>query len=441
MTRPLTLFEHQIADPQVVSWTAADTARLERLQRALGREELLRPVVRAGQVTIQATQYVGLIRLGERTIQILPKMHRADAPGPDAVQSATRNLLHLLAYTLRVPIHEQAVTPLLRQETDWFEILTGLFTQHLIEEWQRGAHRGYQAVDSDLPMLKGQWRVAEQIRRPATAHRFVVTYDEFSADNRLNRIFRYVVERLAARTRHAGNARRLGLLRQMMDEITLLPLATVTDAAPSLITRLNVRYAPLLNLARLFLAQEAPQLAADRLDAFAFVFDMNKVFEDFIAEFIRRHRATILPSAWQGCDLLVQTSDAARHLATREGGQEVFRLLPDLAFRLDGTFPLLLDTKYKRLDSSDTKLGVAQGDFYQMYTYAQRYACPHVLLLYPQTADQAIPLRGEFIIDLAGRDGVITAATVDLRGDLGTIAARQGLAAELRSIIGDLNHG
>jgi 5-methylcytosine-specific restriction enzyme subunit McrC len=392
-------------------------------------------------VTIQATQYVGLIRLGDRTIQILPKMHRAGVPTQDAERAATRNLLHLLAYTLRVPIYEQTVTPLLRQDTDWFEVLTGLFTHHLIDEWQRGAHRGYQTIDADLPMLKGQWRIAEQIRRPATAHRFAVTYDEFTADNRLNRIFRYVVERLAARTRHAGNARRLGLLRQMMDEITLLPAVTAADAAPSLITRLNARYAPLLNLARLFLAQEAPQLAADRLDAFAFVFDMNRLFEDFIAEFIRRHRAAILPPAWQGCDLLVQTSDAARHLATREGGQEVFRLLPDLAFRLDGAFPLLLDTKYKRLDSKDTKLGVSQTDFYQMYSYAQRYACPHVLLLNPQTAEQAVPLRGRFVVDLAGGQGVITAATVDLRGDLSTVAARQQLAAELQSIVGDFSHG
>ena len=49
---------------------------------------------------------------------------------------------------------------------DWFEILTRLFATHLREEWQRGASRGYQLVEDDLPTLKGKWRITEQIRRP-----------------------------------------------------------------------------------------------------------------------------------------------------------------------------------------------------------------------------------------------------------------------------------
>ncbi|HMA33848.1 MAG TPA: hypothetical protein VKY74_05145 [Chloroflexia bacterium] len=434
MSKISTLFEHQVADPALLAWTSADTARLERLQRTLGQVELLRPVVRHGQVTIQATQYVGVIRLGPRTIQVLPKMHRSGLPAADAVPAATRNLLHLLAYTLRVPIHEQAIAPLLQQDADWFEILTGIFARHLADEWGRGAHRGYQAVDAELGVMKGQWHVAEQIRRPASAHRFTVTYDEFTADNQLNRVFRYVVERLAARTRHPGNARRLSLLRQLLDEIALLPIVTAADAPPSLITRLNARYAPLLNLARLFLAQDAPQLGGGTLDTFAFVFDMNRLFEDFIAEFIRRHRATILPPAWQDCELLVQTQGATLHLATQAGGRQSFELRPDLAFRLAGAFPLLLDTKYKQLKDTDAKLGVAQGDFYQMYAYAQRYHCPRVLLLYPQTAGLDAPLQVPFAADGPGGAAVITAATVDLRGDLGQATVRQALQARLRTL-------
>ena len=54
------------------------------------------------------------------------------------------------------------------------------------------------------------------------------------------------------------------------------------------------------------------QLAARDLSAFAFVFDMNRVFEAFVVNFVRRHRHAILPpdlwdyfhQPWRQHDLL-----------------------------------------------------------------------------------------------------------------------------------------
>src|SRR5205823_9114854 len=98
-----------------------------------------------------------------------------------------------------------------------------------------------------------------------------------------------------------NDRRLLGDLRQLMDEVSLLSFVSAADASSTLLTRLNQRYAPLLNLARLFLDGGAIQLAADDLSMFAFVFDMNQLFEAFVANFIRRHRDEILPPALQKC--------------------------------------------------------------------------------------------------------------------------------------------
>ncbi len=218
-----------------------------------------------------------------------------------------------------------------------------------------------------------------------------------------------------------------------MNEITLLPIVGVADAAPSLITRLNTRFTPLLNLARLFLAQDALQLGSGDLTSFAFVFDMNVLFETFIARFLRRYRDQILPSALADCEMLPQTQGANRALA-RRGDQAVFWLRPDLAFRQGDAFPLLLDTKYKLLNTNDRKLGISSSDFYQMYAYAGRYACPRVLLLYPRTVEQApLPVT---CFTIPGADTIIAAATVDLQHDLGTTDGRRMLVQELAAIIG-----
>ena len=423
----LTLFEHEFRE---FDWNDRDLASLERLRRSAG-SEVLSATVRAGRRGLRAAQHVGVVRLGGRTVQVLPKIHRADA-GNDRkrAEEATRNLLHMLAEAGRLPASEHALAPLLRRGGDWFEILTRLFASHLSEEWRRGAHRFYQPVEDETPVLKGKWRVAEHLRRPARRHLFPVAFDEFTADNPLNRVFRFVVERLWRLTRDDSNRRALGELRQWMEEVTLVPHVGGSDAGPRLLTRLNRRFEPLLNLARLFLEGGSLQLAARDFETFAFVFDMNRLFESFVVNFIRHRRDSILPPRLWACDLLPQSHGAPRHLARDARGRDAFALHPDLAFRRGRDFPLLLDTKYKRLDPSDHKLGISPADFYQMHAYTRRYASPRVLLLYPQTSDMREPVRAPFTLEDGA--GTIEAVTVDLRVALSSGGGRDILGARLK---------
>lgn len=424
-----TLFEHGFSKN---AWTDDTVAALARLNRVYGADILL-ATVHQGKRKLQAAEYVGVLRLGAQTFQILPKMFRDDVNEAPALQ-ATRNLLRMLAFSNGLQIREHALAPLLSQNADWFEILTRLFAAHLQAEWQRGAQRDYQRSQDELPLLKGKWRIGEQLRRPVQHHRFFVAYDEFTGDNALNRVFRFVVERLWHLTRDAHNRQRLGELRQWMDEVTLVTFLTVDDAPRTLITRLNERFAPLLNLARLFLAQRSLQLAARDLETFAFVLDMNALFENFIVHFIRRHRADIMPQ-YADADLLAQTRGATRHLARHEVRGNLYLLKPDLAVRVDDLFPLLLDTKYKTLDARRNNFGVSQADMYQMYAYSQQYHCPHIMLLYPQTADMESAVNEE--VKIQGTHETIRVATVDVRGDLGKRETRNGLMRELKAIFAE----
>lgn len=426
----LTLFEHETV-PQELS--AHQLTLLAQLQQRLG-EKVLQPVYRTGSWYLRAGQYVGVVRLGPWTIQILPKIYKASDLSEEArARTATANLLHMLAYAGILRVRESEVSDLLSRESDWFEILTYLFARHLHEEWQRGPTRSYQVQEDELPLLKGKWRLNEQFRRPERAHRFAVAYDEFTADIPLNRIFRFVVERLSRLTRSSLNARLLGILRETLDDVTLVPVATVEEADRIAFNRLNARYEPLRNLARLFLDGGALQTASGDTSLFAFVFDMNAVFEGFIAGFLQRHRATALPAELQQHTMRPQSRGRSLSLAQSEG-EPYFRLKPDLLFHQGGANDLIVDTKYKRLDPSDRKLGISEADFYQMYAYAGRYQCPRVLMLYPQSAEVPATIRRQF--DAQGAvNATISAATIDIRRDLGRSFERAALATELCTIL------
>lgn len=430
MAPTFTLFEHE-AKP--FNWTDRDLLLLDRMRNEIG-SEVIRATVRRREKVIQASQYVGVVRLRNRTIQILPKIYRSDedADEQQRAKEATRNLLYMLELAGLLPVREHALAPLLRFGDDWFEILTRLFASHLLEEWQRGAYRTYHMVEDELPVLKGKWRITAQLKRPERRHIFSVAYDEFTADNHLNRIFRFVVERLWRLTRNSGNRQQLGELRQWMDEVELLPSVTVADANSSQLTRLNQRFAPLLNLARLFLDGGTLQMTAGDLSTFAFIFDMNQLFEMFIGSFIRRYRNEILDDQLADCELLMQSRGAKLFLA-RYKQRGIVQLIPDLTCRHGAKFSMLIDTKYKRLDRHDRKLGISQPDFYQMHAYAHRYECPRVILLYPQTVDMPEPLMRSFVIERTNE--VIEAATVDLRVDMRSKQAQRQLAQELKGIL------
>src|SRR5262245_44660857 len=97
MKSTVTLFEHGVTTG--FGLKDRDLVALERLHHSLG-VEILRPVTRRGAWELQATQHVGVVRLGRRTIQILPKIYRSSEHAKEKQRAleATRSLLQLLEY-------------------------------------------------------------------------------------------------------------------------------------------------------------------------------------------------------------------------------------------------------------------------------------------------------------------------------------------------------
>lgn len=380
--------------------------QLERLNRQAGVD-----LVKLGYREIKATSYVGVIQLGRVTLQILPKVDKNrenEAATDEHVRSAVSNLLWMLIYAGELPIREQGISSLLKQKSDVFEVLVHIFCARLIEQLARGPYRDYQRREELLPVLKGRWLLNRHLReRPLVQDRFLTAYDEFTADNPLNRVLCYTVHFLRCFSRDASNLRRLDLLRAWLEDVTLLPRVSSTDLRQVIFTRLNAGFEPIFNLACLFLTEEALQLQAGQTQVFSFLFDMNLLFESFVAGFLRRHRSDALPKHLQQCELLVQGGGRPYYLARNEQGQNRFQLKPDLLFREpnSSTISLIVDTKYKTHDR------IQEADVYQMYAYARRYNCQEVLLLYP---DARMPAQ-RLYIDQADWSGVPDGSAITLR--------------------------
>lgn len=130
----LSLFEYDLSNG--FNWTDREQEAIAKLEKIIG-DRLFDLTIHNGDREIKARQYVGVFRLGDRTVEVLPKMYRSSDAATQK-HEAVRNLLYMLEYTNQLNVKQYALASLSQQDLDWFEILTRLFAMNLLEEWQRG---------------------------------------------------------------------------------------------------------------------------------------------------------------------------------------------------------------------------------------------------------------------------------------------------------------
>lgn len=421
------VFEHEaIREPL----SNSEKNALEKLCGPCGQR-----MFEVGWREVRATSFVGVLQLGPRTLQVLPKMHRSDLRAGECERQATANLLYLLSYTGKLRVTEPEISRLTEKSAPLSEILYWIFAHRLWDAVRHELLRGYISIEARLDVMKGRWLVAAQAQRSDgwRRDRFDVAYDEFTEDNLANRLFNATVLRLSRWATWADTRSHLAQLRSAFAEVAdVTPRPKDFPEAAQWMQRYRRRagdgqlYRPLLEMARIFWAGAGPQPSPGRLDSFAFMFDMSQLFEEFIAEFIRRE----LHEIWQARGWSLRPQSGTRYLLCDESGSNLFKLVPDIRFETTTQeTALIVDTKYKLLEAAAAKAGVAEADAYQMFAYKERYRCPRLVLLYPQASET---IARDFSAD-ADSLPWLEVRTVDLQRDL--MREKMGLCEELARVL------
>ena len=219
-------------------------------------------------------------------------------------------------------------------------------------------------------------------------------------------IYLKAATRLALRVPRVDPEDRRRLLQQVAsleDVADEFMRADYLDRIP--ITRLNTHYQPALRLARLLLENLTLADQRGQHAASSFVVDMNRLFENFVTQRLRR--------ALRGH--LEVRSQSNRHLDTR---QQV-PIRPDLVFRKQGHEVYVADIKYKLTDDALART----SDYYQLLAYTTAMDLPEGVLIYC-LADGGVPERtitvrhaGKLLhtlaIDLSGPPSEVTAAITE----------------------------
>ena len=218
---------------------------------------------------------------------------------------------------------------------------------------RQGLLQGYRVTEETSLVVRGRVREAEQIlRRFGATLPVEVEYDEFTTDIAENRLLRTAVERLLRLPGVPHDVRR-GLLHQRarLADVTVIVRGRPLPAwQPS---RLNSRYQHALRLARTVLENASVEHAPGGLHVDSFLFDMNKLFEDFVTVALRE--------ACRGLGHSARLQDP-HHLDEAAA----IRMKPDFVLYEPGGAPCaVVDAKYK----AEKRDGFPDADLYQMLAY------------------------------------------------------------------------
>lgn len=378
-------------------------ALAERETRRLGvAQPILTPTTAP---SLRAGQVVGVLAVPGATVEILPKI---EGHAPSDVRRA---LTRMLAVAWGVPVVANEPALLATQRDDLLEILIRLFADRLLVAVRRGLPHRYRPREEDLQFLRGKLDIARQVSRHAVRpDRLACRFEELSVDTPLNRVLKAAVARLASVTASSASQRKLAELQARFEFVARSP-APVRELVR--LDRTNTAFHRLYSLARALLGGDWQSTTMGDRGGFGLLFPMNDLFEAYVG---RTMKAAIAPRR-------VHLQDTGNYAL--EGDHErVFALRPDIV--VDGD--IVIDTKWKRLNPTETALGVSQADVYQMLAYARAYRARRLVLLYPWYPDlpKVGPLRRWRVSE---GDTAFEIATVD-------VAEPRRVAGTLRDIVG-----
>jgi 5-methylcytosine-specific restriction enzyme subunit McrC len=327
-----------------------------------------------GHRRITATQYVGYVEVGDLAIEILPKADRASVPRTTA---AWRDgLLEMLAVATGLRLQSPSSASQRTRRSSLLELVVARFIEELSLLLHQGLAKGYREDEQNGSTFRGRLAMAEHLRaNVARADRFYVRTQTYDVDLLLNRILGAALAEIDGLALSNSIRARVDTCRADFPEIGDLRPTTETFRRIRL-GRATLRYENALHLAQMILEHNGPQLRAGATRVFALLFDMNVLWERYVAGLFRQAA---------GDDLEISTQERR---TLWSGGLHRRGVRPDIVVRsrTSGTVLLIADTKWKVLREGPP----SDGDLQQMFIYNELLSGPRAALVYPGAGESGV---------------------------------------------------
>jgi 5-methylcytosine-specific restriction enzyme subunit McrC len=385
MTKSHVIFEHSKITKNCISESA-----FEWLTRyILEDEEKQPPFIKHYGDRLQVKNYVGIIETPCGTcIEVLPKIYKNET---EEEQRKSKQLLwKMLSVVYDLKSLEATETNLEKRSGRLVDVLISNFLKIVSSIVHRGLRSDYVRIQAERHFIKGRLRVNQQLRQPLSKqHKFQIEYDCFLPNRPENRLLKTALQKVLKWTLDSDNQR---YIRQLLLHFDDIPIST--QAKQDLINwstqRDMVYYQTAKPWVELIITEQTPWFNKGSWQGISLLFPMEKLFEKYVAKQLKKQLVNNFELKTQ-----LNNKYLVKH-KTKQKEKPLFQLKPDLAIqrRQDNKLLLILDTKWKLLDTNGEKYDLNQHDFYQLFAYGHKYleGKGDLVLIYPKTERFQKPL-------------------------------------------------
>lgn len=249
---------------------------------------------------------------------------------------------------------------------EFYERLAQILAQQIVDRFRKGIYRAYVPQTAALPYVRGQLDLPRIIRKPWHAD-IPCHYDEQTADVPENQILAWTLHRIL-QSDLCTEQRALPRVRQayrLLQQTTTLQAFSAQAATQRQYNRLNSDYHPLHALCHFFLDQSGPSHEVGTRTMVPFVVDMARLYERFVAEWLKTHL---------GAEYTLQAQERY-HIGNTGPHFEI-----DLVVYAKDSAQVrwVMDTKYRAPDAMPSPDEVAQ-----VVAYAEAKSANEAILIYP----------------------------------------------------------
>lgn len=228
--------------------------------------------------------------------------------------------------------------------------------------------------------------------------KFSIDYYEYDTNNILNQNIKYANYYLVNEIEDFNLKKDLiNIINQFPDEISNIYSWVDKDI---IFSKLNGRFEIPYNYASNLVRNRSSFTEYGKRKYLWFLFDMNKVFENFVANFLEKNKDKIFENPSE-VEILIQNGERNFIIEKNNNSKKspLRSTIPDILIEYSDN-KIIIDTKYKiinRKNDMDEKLlenndedenltdnkSISNTDLYQIFTYSQIYGSENNILIYP----------------------------------------------------------
>jgi 5-methylcytosine-specific restriction enzyme subunit McrC len=372
--------------------------------------------------TVKFHQYVGAIQAGNTTIEILPKIDYEDSV--DTVYSGVDNtedtskwhavLIDMLKECKYIKMKHTRNAILDKQKGSLFDVMYFEFMSLCEQLLHAGLVKQYVPVEKNRKALKGKIVFNKHIAKNYIhKERFYTRHTEYSHEMPLNRILYTALKCLT--TNRVSNAVRSKAKQLLFQFPEMQPIRSLGNIFEKLTyNRKTEHYRSAIVWAELILTQHLPNLEHGKKKLIAMVFDMNKLWEEYLYHILRRTNI-VTSIRYKNKVNFWEPNDIASNK-----GVKTKQIEPDIVLEVNGratTNKIVIDAKWK-IPKSDTP---ASTDLMQLFAYSMVEGADKSYLIFPRKDTGEIDkVDGSFQVSTQNNPngGYMRVSVLDAQGKL-----------------------